>query len=41
VTGLTIAAEFFPMNAHDLDAVAALEASLQVFPGHASISRIR
>jgi len=25
-------AEFFPMNAHDLDAVAALEASLQVFP---------
>lgn len=32
MTGLTIAAEFFPMNAHDLDAVAALEASLQVFP---------
>lgn len=29
---LHIAAEFFPMNERDLDAVAALEASLQVFP---------
>ena len=27
-----IAAEFFPMNERDLDKVAALEASLQVFP---------
>lgn len=27
-----IAAEFFPMNEHDLDSVAALEASLQAFP---------
>lgn len=29
---LLIPAEFFPMNERDLDAVAALEASLQVFP---------
>lgn len=29
---LAISAEFFPMNEHDLDAVAALEASLQTFP---------
>lgn len=29
---LRIAAEFFPMNERDLDAVAALEASLQTFP---------
>ena len=29
---LAIQAEFFPMNERDLDAVAALEASLQVFP---------
>mgnify|MGYP001767073894 CR=1 FL=1 len=29
---LTIAAELFPMNERDLDGVAALEASLQVFP---------
>lgn len=29
---LHIAAEFFPMNERDLDAVVALEASLQVFP---------
>ncbi len=29
---LTITAEFFPMNAHDVDEVTALEASLQVFP---------
>lgn len=29
---LAIPAEFFPMNERDLDAVAALEASLQVFP---------
>lgn len=27
-----ITADFFPMNEHDLDAVAALEASLQPFP---------
>lgn len=32
MSGLTIATEFFPMNEHDLDAVAALEATLQVFP---------
>ena len=32
MNNLHIAAEFFPMNEHDLDAVAALEASLQVFP---------
>jgi len=32
VNHLHIAAEFFPMNERDLDAVAALEASLQVFP---------
>jgi len=32
VSNLHIAAEFFPMNERDLDAVAALEASLQVFP---------
>lgn len=29
---LQLPAEFFPMNERDLDAVAALEASLQVFP---------
>lgn len=29
---LSLAAEFFPMSARDLDAVTALEASLQVFP---------
>jgi [ribosomal protein S18]-alanine N-acetyltransferase len=29
---LSIPLEFFPMNSRDLDAVAALEASLQVFP---------
>lgn len=29
---LKLAAEFFPMNERDLDAVAALEASLQPFP---------
>ncbi|MCL2524758.1 MAG: ribosomal protein S18-alanine N-acetyltransferase [Betaproteobacteria bacterium] len=29
---LTLAAEFFPMNERDLDAVAALEASVQKFP---------
>ena len=32
MSNLHIAAEFFPMNERDLDAVAALEASLQVFP---------
>jgi len=32
VKALNIAAEFFPMNERDLDAVAALEASLQLFP---------
>ena len=32
MTCLAIAPEFFPMNERDLDAVAALEASLQVFP---------
>jgi len=32
VNELHIAAEFFPMNERDLDAVVALEASLQVFP---------
>jgi ribosomal-protein-alanine N-acetyltransferase len=32
VSTLTLPAEFFPMNARDLDAVAALEASLQSFP---------
>ncbi len=32
MSDLPIAAEFFPMNAHDVDEVAALEASLQVFP---------
>lgn len=32
MTALNLPAEFFPMNAQDLDAVAALEASLQVFP---------
>jgi len=37
--GLPLVAEFFPMNAHDLDEVAALEATLQLFPwsrGHFS-----
>jgi ribosomal-protein-alanine N-acetyltransferase len=32
VSALAIPAEFFPMNERDLDAMAALEASLQVFP---------
>jgi len=32
VSELSISAEFFPMNERDLDAVAALEASLQTFP---------
>ena len=32
MSALQIDAEFFPMNPHDLDSVAALEASLQVFP---------
>jgi len=32
VSDLRIVAEFFPMNERDLDTVATLEASLQVFP---------
>jgi len=32
VSELRLAAEFFPMNERDLDAVSALEASLQPFP---------
>lgn len=32
MSGLDIAPEFFPMNERDLDSVAALEATLQVFP---------
>ncbi len=32
MSDLHIAVEFFPMNERDLDTVAALEASLQVFP---------
>ncbi len=32
MTGLKLSAEFFPMNERDIDAVAALEASLQAFP---------
>lgn len=32
MNGLNISAEFFPMNESDLAAVAALEATLQVFP---------
>lgn len=32
MSGPLVAAEFFPMNERDLDGVAALEASLQVFP---------
>jgi ribosomal-protein-alanine N-acetyltransferase len=32
VSVLPLRAEFFPMNEHDLDAVAALEAALQPFP---------
>jgi len=32
MSGLNLAAEFFPMNERDLDAVAALEATLQAFP---------
>jgi [ribosomal protein S18]-alanine N-acetyltransferase len=32
MNNLSIPLEFFPMNTGDLDAVAALEASLQVFP---------
>ena len=32
MNGLNLAAEFFPMNERDLDAVAALESTLQVFP---------
>ena len=32
MSALQLDAEFFPMNTRDLDSVAALEASLQVFP---------
>jgi ribosomal-protein-alanine N-acetyltransferase len=32
VSGFDLHAEFFPMNERDLDAVAALEASIQAFP---------
>lgn len=32
MSGLALSAEFFPMNERDLDAVAALEASVQAFP---------
>jgi len=32
VNGLVLNAEFFPMNERDLDAVTALEASVQAFP---------
>lgn len=32
MSALPLTAEFFPMNERDLDAVAALEASLQAFP---------
>lgn len=32
MSALSIPAEFFPMNERDLDAVAALEATLQTFP---------
>jgi ribosomal-protein-alanine N-acetyltransferase len=32
VSLLSLATEFFPMNEHDLDQVAALEASVQAFP---------
>ena len=32
MSDFNIAAEFFPMNERDLDTVAALEASMQVFP---------
>jgi ribosomal-protein-alanine N-acetyltransferase len=32
VSVLQLVAEFFPMNEHDLDAVTALEAEIQIFP---------
>lgn len=32
MSGMTLSAEFFPMNERDLDGVAALEAALQPFP---------
>lgn len=32
MSGFDLHAEFYPMNEHDLDAVAALEASIQAFP---------
>jgi len=32
VSGLKLSPEFFPMSERDLDAVTALEASLQAFP---------
>lgn len=32
MTGLPLAAEYFPMNERDLDGVAALETALQAFP---------
>lgn len=32
MSGFDLSAEFFPMNEHDLDAVAALESSIQAFP---------
>lgn len=32
MSGFDLQAEFYPMNEHDLDAVAALEASVQEFP---------
>lgn len=32
MSGFDLHAEFYPMNEHDLDAVAALEASVQAFP---------
>ena len=32
MSGFDLHAEFFPLNEHDLDAVAALEASIQAFP---------
>ncbi len=32
MSGMKVDAEFFPMNERDLDAVAALEATLQTFP---------
>jgi ribosomal-protein-alanine N-acetyltransferase len=32
MSGFDLCAEFFPMNEHDLDSVAALESSIQAFP---------